>query len=108
MKAFAYLVFPNMCVSVLSGGSVQVNKEPMEHGIITSVTHGVMSGMSCFFPLYSILDSHATLTKSYTLNHAFVNVNMFLEGTYTYVLSSFLKNLAGIQLGVQSMISMFM
>ncbi|XP_028796428.1 exosome complex exonuclease RRP46 homolog [Neltuma alba] len=43
MKAFAYLVFPNTCVSVLPGGSLQVDKEPMEHGIITSVTHGAMS-----------------------------------------------------------------
>ncbi|KAI9072142.1 hypothetical protein K1719_011171 [Acacia pycnantha] len=43
MKAFAYLVFPNACVSVLQGGSLQVDKEPMEHGIITSVTHGAMS-----------------------------------------------------------------
>ncbi|KAI9072147.1 hypothetical protein K1719_011140 [Acacia pycnantha] len=43
MKAFAYLVFPNACVLVLPGGPLQVDKEPMEHGIITSETHGAMS-----------------------------------------------------------------
>ncbi|XP_052210519.1 exosome complex exonuclease RRP46 homolog [Diospyros lotus] len=43
MKAFVYLVFPNSIHAVLPEGSLQVGKEPMEHGIITSVTHGVMS-----------------------------------------------------------------
>uniref|UniRef100_A0A5B7AUM2 Exosome complex exonuclease RRP46 homolog n=1 Tax=Davidia involucrata TaxID=16924 RepID=A0A5B7AUM2_DAVIN len=43
MKAFVYLVFPNPILSVLPEGSLQVGGEPMEHGIITSVTHGVMS-----------------------------------------------------------------
>lgn len=43
MKAFAYLVFPNSILSVLSEGSSVVEGEPMKHGIITSVTHGVMS-----------------------------------------------------------------
>lgn len=42
MKAFVYLVFPNSVASILSEGSLQVGGEPMEHGIITSVTHGVM------------------------------------------------------------------
>ncbi|KAK9273365.1 hypothetical protein L1049_018174 [Liquidambar formosana] len=42
MKAFAYLVFPNSILSVLPQGSSLVEGEPMEHGIITSVTHGVM------------------------------------------------------------------
>ncbi|EOY29742.1 Ribosomal protein S5 domain 2-like superfamily protein isoform 2 [Theobroma cacao] len=37
MKSFAYLVFPNSVHSVLPEGSVQ--GEPMEHGIVTSVTH---------------------------------------------------------------------
>jgi len=44
MRGFAYLVFPNSVVSVLPEGSSHVEGEPMEHGIITSVTHGVMSG----------------------------------------------------------------
>ncbi|KAJ0082149.1 hypothetical protein Patl1_12002 [Pistacia atlantica] len=43
MKAFAYLVFPNSILSVLPEGSSLVEGEPMEHGIITSVTHGAMS-----------------------------------------------------------------
>lgn len=43
MRGFAYLVFPNSVVSVLPEGSSHVEGEPMEHGIITSVTHGVMS-----------------------------------------------------------------
>ncbi|KAF7826034.1 exosome complex exonuclease RRP46-like protein [Senna tora] len=43
MKAFAYLVFPNTIVSILPEGSLQVGSEPMEHGIITSVTQGAMS-----------------------------------------------------------------
>jgi exosome complex component RRP46 len=42
MKAVSYLVFPNTVLSVLPGGSLCVGGEPMEHGIITSVTHGVM------------------------------------------------------------------
>lgn len=43
MKAFVYLVFPNSILSVLPEGSSQIGGEPMEHGVITSVTHGVMS-----------------------------------------------------------------
>ncbi|XP_074308555.1 exosome complex exonuclease RRP46 homolog [Silene latifolia] len=43
MKAFVYLVFPNSISSALPQGSLDTNDEPMEHGIITSVTHGVMS-----------------------------------------------------------------
>lgn len=59
MKAFVYLVFPNSIVSALPEGSSKVGGEPMEHGIISSVTHGVMSGtcyayfrwyLSCSFP----------------------------------------------------------
>lgn len=42
MTAFTYLVFPNTTLSVLP----EVEGEPVEHGIITSVTHGVMSGTS--------------------------------------------------------------
>ena len=45
MKAFVYLVFPNSILSVLPEGSLRVGGEPMEHGIITSVTHGVMPGI---------------------------------------------------------------
>lgn len=44
MTAFAYLVFPNTTLSVLPKGSSVVESEPVEHGIITSVTYGVMSG----------------------------------------------------------------
>ncbi|XP_010244440.1 PREDICTED: exosome complex exonuclease RRP46 homolog [Nelumbo nucifera] len=43
MQAFAYLVFPNSVLSVLPQGPSSVESEPLEHGIITSVTHGVMS-----------------------------------------------------------------
>ncbi|CAI0442745.1 unnamed protein product [Linum tenue] len=43
MRGFAYLVFPNSALSALPEGSYLVNGEPLEHGIITSVTHGVMS-----------------------------------------------------------------
>ncbi|KAM7493311.1 hypothetical protein LguiB_027920 [Lonicera macranthoides] len=43
MKAFVYLVFPNSIVSALPKGSSKLGGEPMEHGIISSVTHGVMS-----------------------------------------------------------------
>lgn len=50
MKASAYLVFPNSILSVLPEVSSLVKGEPMEHGIITSVTHGAMSGMP--IPLY--------------------------------------------------------
>ncbi|TYH36001.1 hypothetical protein ES332_D13G234700v1 [Gossypium tomentosum] len=39
MKAFAYLVFPNSVHSVLPEGSLRVEGEPIENGIITSVTH---------------------------------------------------------------------
>lgn len=44
MKAFVYLVLPNSILSVLSEESSSVKGEEMEHGLITSVTHGVMSG----------------------------------------------------------------
>lgn len=44
MKAFAYLVFPNSVISVIPEGLSHMEGERMEHGIITSVTHGVMSG----------------------------------------------------------------
>ncbi|KAL6344744.1 hypothetical protein AAG906_002650 [Vitis piasezkii] len=43
MKAFAYLVFPNSAISIIPEGSSHMEGELMEHGIITSVTHGVMS-----------------------------------------------------------------
>ncbi|KAF9612785.1 hypothetical protein IFM89_003795 [Coptis chinensis] len=42
MKAFAYLVFPNSVASILPEASLQVEGELLEHGMITSVTHGVM------------------------------------------------------------------
>ncbi|KAL8139259.1 hypothetical protein V2J09_005280 [Rumex salicifolius] len=43
MKAFAYLAFPNPINSVLPKESLLVNGEPLEHGIITSITRGVIS-----------------------------------------------------------------
>ncbi|KAL6207761.1 hypothetical protein ACLB2K_018715 [Fragaria x ananassa] len=42
MKAFVYLVFPNSVLSNLPEGQLKVQGEPMEHGIITSVTQGAM------------------------------------------------------------------
>ncbi|KAK8543136.1 hypothetical protein V6N13_136330 [Hibiscus sabdariffa] len=51
MKAFAYLVFPNSVHSVLPEGSLSVQGEPIENGVITSVTHGVMSVDDYFFCL---------------------------------------------------------
>ncbi|TYH36002.1 hypothetical protein ES332_D13G234700v1 [Gossypium tomentosum] len=51
MKAFAYLVFPNSVHSVLPEGSLRVEGEPIENGIITSVTHGMMSVDDYFYCL---------------------------------------------------------
>lgn len=59
MKAFVDLVFPNSVASVLSEGLVG---EPMEHGIITSVTHGVMPGIPSHLPFHSC---HAYSTQLY-------------------------------------------
>ncbi|KAE8056546.1 hypothetical protein FH972_013314 [Carpinus fangiana] len=42
-KAFAYLVFPNLTLSILPEGSLKVEGEPVEQAIITSVTQGAMS-----------------------------------------------------------------
>ncbi|XP_023002484.1 exosome complex exonuclease RRP46 homolog [Cucurbita maxima] len=43
MKASVHLVFPNSPVSVIPEGSTQVGGEPLENGIITSLTQGAMS-----------------------------------------------------------------
>ncbi|KAF3667532.1 Exosome complex exonuclease RRP46 -like protein [Capsicum annuum] len=43
MKAFVYLIFPNSTLSVLPEEPLKVRGEPMEHGLIASSTHGVMS-----------------------------------------------------------------
>lgn len=51
MKAFAYLVFPNSINSILPEGSSQAKSEQMYDGIITSVTHGGMSGIPLSFSL---------------------------------------------------------
>ena len=59
MKAFAYLVFPNSVISIIPEGSAHMEGERMEHGIITSVTHGVMSGS--FLP--------SSLFYAFTSNH---------------------------------------
>ncbi|KAF6143852.1 hypothetical protein GIB67_009833 [Kingdonia uniflora] len=48
MPAFTYLVFPNSVLSVLPEGTLHVDGKPMEYGIITSVTHGVMPVDSYF------------------------------------------------------------
>ncbi|CAN4127895.1 unnamed protein product [Withania somnifera] len=48
MKAYVYLVFPNSALSVLPEESLKVRGEPMEHGLITSSTHGVMSAVYAF------------------------------------------------------------
>jgi exosome complex component RRP46 len=48
-KAFAYLVFPNTTVSVAPEKPLQAGSDPMAHGIITSVTHGAMSGTLLHF-----------------------------------------------------------
>uniref|UniRef100_A0A166J5M0 Exosome complex exonuclease RRP46 homolog n=1 Tax=Daucus carota subsp. sativus TaxID=79200 RepID=A0A166J5M0_DAUCS len=48
-KAFAYLVFPNSIISLPSEASPKPVSEPMEHGIITSVTRGVMPGSTLHF-----------------------------------------------------------
>lgn len=42
MQAFSYLVFPNSTLSVVPKEQTQIDGEPMEHGVITSVTHGAM------------------------------------------------------------------
>ncbi|KAJ8621475.1 hypothetical protein MRB53_030004 [Persea americana] len=42
MQGFSYVVFPNSAHTVLLKGPSQMDSEPMEHGVITSVTHGVM------------------------------------------------------------------
>ncbi|XP_042463147.1 exosome complex exonuclease RRP46 homolog [Zingiber officinale] len=46
--AFAYLVFPNSPISVLPKGSLTEDSEPIEAGIITSVTHGAMPVVDYF------------------------------------------------------------
>lgn len=60
MKAFVHLVFPNSPISVVPEGSTQVG-EPLEHGIISSVTQGAMSGICMklgYFPLVVIENLH--------------------------------------------------
>jgi exosome complex component RRP46 len=44
VTAFSYLVFPNSPVTVIPKITSSSKEEPIEHGIITSVTHGVMPG----------------------------------------------------------------
>lgn len=44
IQAFAYLVFPNSPLSVIPKGPSAEDAEPIDYGIITSVTHGVMPG----------------------------------------------------------------
>lgn len=62
MKASVHLVFPNTPVSVVPEGSTQGVGEPLEHGMITSVTQGAMSGILCtkhsYFPLFVIENLH--------------------------------------------------
>ncbi|KAG9456884.1 hypothetical protein H6P81_001392 [Aristolochia fimbriata] len=42
LQAFASLVFPNSPISVFSKGPLLVEGEPIEHGLVASVTHGAM------------------------------------------------------------------
>lgn len=58
MKAFAYLVFPNSVISIIPEGPSHLESETMEHGIITSVTHGVMSGSFHTHPYSPVVYLH--------------------------------------------------
>ncbi|TYH13032.1 hypothetical protein ES288_A06G112300v1 [Gossypium darwinii] len=51
MKAFAYLAFPNSVHSVLPERSSSMQGKPIEHGIVTSVTNGIMSADNYFYSL---------------------------------------------------------
>lgn len=64
MQAFMHLVFPNSPLAVLPEGSSSKHDEPFEHGIITSVTHGAMPGISFhrFFLFHT--SSHVLLSDS--------------------------------------------
>lgn len=84
LKAFAYLVFPNSPLTVIP--KVPSSKEePIEHGIITSVTHGAMPGTK----LLVILDI-SSLKFSVYRKHAFpktCNVPFFFLKKHLHVLS---------------------
>ncbi|GAB2275713.1 exosome non-catalytic core subunit rrp46 [Dionaea muscipula] len=51
MKAFVYLVFPNKVFSALPEESPHAKGKLLEQGIITSVTHGIMSVEDYFYCL---------------------------------------------------------
>ena len=73
MKAFAYLVFPNSAISIIPEGSSHMEGELMEHGIITSVTHGVMSGS-----FHTILFLTVTCLHQTTFYHGIIIVGVFM------------------------------
>ena len=59
MKGFAYLVFPNSALSVAPKGSFAVEDEPVEHGVITSVTQGAMAGSSSLPIVAFLISEHS-------------------------------------------------
>lgn len=80
MKAFAYLVFPNSILSVLPEGSSLVQGEPMDHGIITSVTHGAMSGICQVYILLLLVCINSPIYHSqetlYTMGFIYYQIDL--------------------------------
>ena len=76
IKAFAYLVFPNSVLSVLPKGSLLVEGEPMEHGIITSVTQGAMPGtpFASLFLHFSIIAINISIVLFFSLVKDFFSI----------------------------------
>lgn len=83
MKGFAYLVFPNSIHSVLPEGSLLVEGEAVEHGIITSVTHGLMSGT--FYPYYVALVEICNVLLLLNLLKSALSINKCVIFTVKYV-----------------------
>lgn len=59
-----YLVLPNSILSVLPEESSSEKGEQMEHGLVTSVTHGVMSGIKSRWLSLSVNVSYGKQTFS--------------------------------------------
>ncbi|KAI3468212.1 hypothetical protein Pfo_024875 [Paulownia fortunei] len=80
MKAFVCLAFPSSVHSVLPEGSINVGGESAAHGIITSLTHGVMTvddyfqcveqGRAAITPLSNILKKKLQSQSSSNLSMA--------------------------------------
>lgn len=83
MKGFAYLVFPNSIHSVLPEGSLLVEGEAVEHGIITSVTHGLMSG-TCY-PYHVALVEICNVLLLLNLWQSALSINKCIIFTVKYV-----------------------